>query len=286
MDESDRNDIIKKIKKAGKNDVNNLSDNQSDEPNDDDDEPNDDNQSDNDEGNMFEDATVYDGIMLKNPKKNNMFQPHSNDILDEMKPCWKGYKQIGMKTKGGKEVPNCVPVNEIYSDEFGSVQTVDLNEAEYKGKEVTLGKPSHGDVKKFKVYVKNSKGNVIKVNFGDPNMEIKRDNPERRKSFRARHKCSEKKDRTKPGYWSCKMWGKTPVSKIVAEDTDKKHIFANVIKTKLKETFEDMTEPFIEPVTKPTTKPKEAPAKPKRRDSPFVIKPDTIPNPQPKANSK
>ena len=53
-----------------------------------------------------------------------------------------------------------------------------------------------GDVKKFKVYVKNDKGNVVKVNFGDKNMEIKRDDPESRKSFRARHKCSEKKDKT------------------------------------------------------------------------------------------
>jgi hypothetical protein len=51
-------------------------------------------------------------LFLSNPKKNNMFQEGSNDILDEMKPCWKGHKQIGMKEKGGKEVPNCVPVDE------------------------------------------------------------------------------------------------------------------------------------------------------------------------------
>ena len=97
----------------------------------------------------------------------------------------------------------------------------ELNEAEYHGKTVKLGKPMKGDVKKFKVYVKNKKGNVIKVNFGDPNMEIKRDNPERRKSFRARHKCSQAKDRTTPKYWSCKMWSRTPVSKMVAEDKKK-----------------------------------------------------------------
>jgi hypothetical protein len=102
-----------------------------------------------------------------------------------------------------------------YEDEYGSVENVDLNEAEYKGKDVELGKPTRGDVKKFKVYVKNSKGNVVKVNFGDPNMEIKRDDPERRKSFRARHKCSDAKDRTTPKYWSCKMWSKTPVSQIL-----------------------------------------------------------------------
>lgn len=92
----------------------------------------------------------------------------------------------------------------------------ELGEAEYKGREVSLGKPTSGDVKKYKVFVKDpSTGNVKKVNFGDKNMEIKRDNPERKKSFRARHNCSSKKDRTTAGYWSCKMWSNKPVSKIV-----------------------------------------------------------------------
>lgn len=91
------------------------------------------------------------------------------------------------------------------------------NEAKYQGREVKLGKPSRGDVKKFKVYVKDPKtGNVKKVNFGDPNMEIRRDNPDARKNFRARHNCSDKKDRTKAGYWSCRMWSKKPVSKITS----------------------------------------------------------------------
>jgi len=91
----------------------------------------------------------------------------------------------------------------------------ELDEAEYKGRKVKLGKPMSGDVKKYKVYVKNKKGNVVKVNFGDPNMQIRRDNPEARKNFRARHNCSDKKDRTKAGYWSCRMWSKKPVSKIL-----------------------------------------------------------------------
>lgn len=68
--------------------------------------------------------------------------------------------------------------------------------------------------KKFAVYVKNDKGNIVKVNFGDPNMEIKRDDPERRKSFRARHDCANKRDKTKAGYWSCKMWDDENVSDI------------------------------------------------------------------------
>ena len=79
-------------------------------------------------------------------------------------------------------------------------------EAEYQGRKVTLNKPMRGDVKKSKVYVKNEKGNVIKVNFGDPNMKIKKSNPERRKSFRARHKCKTADDNTTPRYWSCKAW--------------------------------------------------------------------------------
>ena len=81
----------------------------------------------------------------------------------------------------------------------------------YKDKEVELEKPFRlQDVdKKFGVYVKNDKGNVVLVKFGDPNMEIKRDDPERLKSFRARHKCdTEPGPKWKARYWSCKMWQK------------------------------------------------------------------------------
>jgi hypothetical protein len=82
-----------------------------------------------------------------------------------------------------------------------------LEEAEYRGRKVTLNKPTRGDVKKFKVYVKDPKtGNVKKVNFGDPNMRIKKSNPARRKSFRARHNCDNPGPKTKARYWSCKKW--------------------------------------------------------------------------------
>lgn len=91
-----------------------------------------------------------------------------------------------------------------------------LNEAEYQGKQIDLNKPSRGDVKKYKVFVKDPKTQkVVKVNFGDPNMEIKRDDPERRKSFRARHKCDLEKDKTTPRYWSCKFWDDKPVSELL-----------------------------------------------------------------------
>jgi hypothetical protein len=82
-----------------------------------------------------------------------------------------------------------------------------IEEAEYQGRKVTLNKPMQGDVKKSKVYVKDPKtGNVKKVNFGDPNMRIKKSNPERRKSFRARHNCKNPGPKTKARYWSCKAW--------------------------------------------------------------------------------
>jgi hypothetical protein len=83
----------------------------------------------------------------------------------------------------------------------------DLDEAKYQGREVPLGKPMAGDVAKSKVYVRDPKtGNVKKVNFGDPNMKIKKSNPARRKSFRARHNCDNPGPRTKARYWSCRAW--------------------------------------------------------------------------------
>jgi hypothetical protein len=81
-----------------------------------------------------------------------------------------------------------------------------MNEAEYQGRKVPLGKPMQGDVAKSKVYVKNPQGNVVKVNFGDKNMRIKKSNPGRRKNFRARHNCENPGPRHKARYWSCRAW--------------------------------------------------------------------------------
>lgn len=85
-----------------------------------------------------------------------------------------------------------------------------VEESEYQGKKVKLNDPfrTPGGPKKFSVYVKNDKGNVVKVNFGDPAMEIKRDDPERRKNFRARHGCDSPGPKWKAKYWSCRMWAK------------------------------------------------------------------------------
>ena len=85
----------------------------------------------------------------------------------------------------------------------------ELTEAEYQGKEVELNNPTRSSdgKKKFYVYVKNEKGNVIKLGFGDPNMEIKRDDPKRRKAFRARHSCDDDiGPKWKARYWSCYQW--------------------------------------------------------------------------------
>lgn len=83
-----------------------------------------------------------------------------------------------------------------------------IEESEYQGKKVKLNDPfrTPDGPKKFSVYVKNDKGNVVKVNFGDPDMEIKRDDPERRKSFRARHNCDNPGPKDKARYWSCYQW--------------------------------------------------------------------------------
>jgi len=87
--------------------------------------------------------------------------------------------------------------------------------AEYQGRPVELNNPTRGDRKKFKVYVKNDKGNVVKVEYGDPNMSIKRDDPARRKNFRARHNCDNPGPKYKARYWSCKFWSTKSVTDLM-----------------------------------------------------------------------
>ena len=135
--------------------------------------------------------------------------------------CWVGYKQVGMKKKGNRMVPNCVKEEvDIYYEENGKgygytfefITDKNLQEAEYQGRKVKLGKPMRCDVKKFKVYVKNPKGNVVKVNFGQGGgakggtMRIRKSNPAARRSFRARHNCDNPGPRHKARYWSCRKW--------------------------------------------------------------------------------
>ena len=138
-------------------------------------------------------------------------------IIEDDNPCWDDYSpgtQSGKKTKigkSGKRVPNCEEINED-DENF-------INEAEYKGKQVKLntprrirkGEPGYGK-SQMVVFVNSGKKNadgtirVKAVRFGDPKSRIKKSNPKRRKSFRARHNCDNPGPDTKARYWSCKAW--------------------------------------------------------------------------------
>ena len=122
-------------------------------------------------------------------------QPENNFTLD--------YDELDVEDEDEEEFLNWLT---SYTTELKESNCNCVNEAEYQGREVKLGKPMQGDVKKFKVYVKNPQGNVVKVNFGAKGMNIKKNNPERRKSFRARHNCDSPGPRHMARYWSCRKW--------------------------------------------------------------------------------
>ena len=158
----------------------------------------------------------------------NCVKNEGEETNEASSPAQQAAIAINMKKKGIK--PKVIAVTEeqferlfeyntedpilMYEDEFGSVEEVDsLNEAEYQGRKVQLGKIMQGDVKKSKVYVKNDKGKVVKVNFGFGGksahgkiMRIKKNNPERRRNFRARMNCDNPGPRWKPRYWACRTW--------------------------------------------------------------------------------
>ena len=135
-------------------------------------------------------------------------------------PCWRGYHpdpKKRTKEKNGHQVPNCVPMKEAEETdsfcpqclkEYMEERSKSLEEAEYHGRKVQLGKPflTPDGPKKRAVYVKNSKGNVVKVNFGQKGVAIKKKFPKHRKSYRARHHCENPGPRDKANYWSCKFW--------------------------------------------------------------------------------
>ena len=124
-------------------------------------------------------------------------------------------RKVGAKNWGNKSKKESIDeAYDIWAEDgsFGYTMT-GLIEAEYQGRKVKLGKPMQGDVKKFKVYVKNPKGNVVKVNFGHggdsakgKTMKIRKSNPDARRAFRARHNCDSPGPRHKARYWSCKKW--------------------------------------------------------------------------------
>jgi len=138
-------------------------------------------------------------------------QVESDDLAEDIELL---YKEQGLEDFV-IEVSDNDPSEETYEGDdffeaYGDMwydEDDSLDEAEYQGRKVKLGKPMRGDVKKFKVYVRDPKTkNIKKVNFGDPNMRIKKSNPARRRSFRARHNCANPGPRTKARYWSCRKW--------------------------------------------------------------------------------
>ena len=130
-----------------------------------------------------------------------------------------GAKNWGNKSKKESVMEYDVENKQDYQDfmeymreTYGTMKESQLEEAEYQGRKVKLGKPMQGDTKKFKVYVKNPKGNVVKVNFGQGGdakggtMRIRKSNPKARANFRARHNCDNPGPRHKARYWSCRKW--------------------------------------------------------------------------------
>ena len=151
-------------------------------------------------------------------------EPCCDDCAETSESLWKNIQKKRarikrgsgerMRKKGEKGAPTPAQMARAKSEDLNEWGEV-TEKAEYQGRPVELNNPTRGDTKKYKVYVKNDKGNVIKVEFGDPNMSIKRDDPEARKNFRARHNCDQKKDKTTAGYWSCKFWSTKSVTDLM-----------------------------------------------------------------------
>ena len=143
--------------------------------------------------------------------------PDTSDAMKRYKSGKAGFTDIAhLKAKGlikraDGEKKKSPKYEESELNEWGEV----TEKAEYDGRPVDLNNPTKGDRKKYKVYVKNEKGNVVKIEFGDPNMEIKRDDPGRRASFRARHNCDSPGPKYKARYWSCKFWSAKSVTDLM-----------------------------------------------------------------------
>ena len=158
-------------------------------------------------------ASRYDEIVVKEWYESDTIRDSYQDKYGD--DWWWKLNEVHdkMLEKLGSCCEDCAMEEESTTKSFTNFRkTNDWDEvsekAEYDGRPVKLNNPTRGDVKKYKVYVRNDKGNVVKVEFGDPNMEIKRDDPARRKSFRARHNCDNPGPKYKARYWSCKFWEK------------------------------------------------------------------------------
>ena len=154
-------------------------------------------------------ATVYE-IALPRQLDEEEADEYANRLAEYM--FEQGYEDFDIEISAGgdDDIDEETYEGDDFFEEYGVLWFNEddvVDEAEYQGRKVPLGKPMRGDVKKFKVYVKDPKtGNTKKVNFGDPDMKIKKSNPARRRSFRARHNCDNPGPRTKARYWSCRKW--------------------------------------------------------------------------------
>lgn len=140
------------------------------------------------------------------PLAHNIFRPHSENYYKLFSYARTLKESLHLNEFDEYLMSTDIGEFGLYENEEVPLDHPFINEAEYKGKEVELNQPKRGGKKKFFVYVKNDKGNVIKVEFGDTSgLSAKINNPAARKSFSARHNCPAKKDKTKPGYWSCNL---------------------------------------------------------------------------------
>ena len=167
-------------------------------------------------------VTEQDCTVFQIPLQRELNEDEANEYAEKLANYMfeQGYEDFDIEI--GSDIDNITEETYDDDDEFYkqygmlhyNLDDDPMDEAEYQGRKVKLGKPMQGDVKKFKVYVKDPKtGNVKKVNFGHGGssvkgkaMSIKKNNPKRRKSFRARHNCDNPGPRTKARYWSCRKW--------------------------------------------------------------------------------
>jgi len=161
------------------------------------------------------DAKKLDSFLagLKSSVKNSRIVNQITDfiMIARLDPyaSYKGLlRDILVFYKSNPEVSKAVEKGMQVSEKMQFNESFTLEEAEYRGRKVKLGKPFYtpGGPRKRAVYVRNAKGNVVKVGFGEPGMKIKKNNPNRRKSFRARHNCDNPGPRWKARYWSCRAW--------------------------------------------------------------------------------
>ena len=166
---------------------------------------------------IFAEQEIYEteqgGTVFQIPLQRELSEDEANEYAEKLANYMfeQGYEDFDIEISAGDaEVDEETYDGDEFFENYGTMwfnEDDEIDEAEYQGRKVPLGKPMRGDVKKFKVYVKDPKTkNVKKVNFGDPDMKIKKSNPARRRSFRARHNCDNPGPRTKARYWSCRKW--------------------------------------------------------------------------------